>query len=79
MTAGPAGKTHILGVTSLRPTSAYATELKPALPARAFEPARSRLWWLPTHLTVITLGTLAIAERWLGVGWWPALSLLIGC
>lgn len=56
----------------------YARELKPDLPTRAFMPARSRLFWLPVHLSVIALSMYAIGSGvvpWLLV---PALSLCIG-
>ncbi len=56
---------------------AYARALKPLLPAGAFEPARSRLFWLPVHLGVIALSIGAISMK---VPWpfLPALSLCIG-
>lgn len=62
----------------LHPVSYYARELKPALPQAAFEPARSRLWWLPVHVGLIALGAVA-----LGLGWVPwalaaGVSLVIG-
>lgn len=62
----------------LRAISSYARELKPLLPKKAFEPARSRLLWLPAHLAVITLGTVALALGW--VPWLCAglVSLAIG-
>jgi fatty acid desaturase len=62
----------------LRPVSFYVRELKPALPATAFEPAHSRLWWLPVHLCVISLGIVSLAAGWVP---WPVaggVSLLIG-
>jgi fatty acid desaturase len=48
------------------------------MPRRVFEPATSRLIWLPVHLAVIALGTITITERWCS---WPpaaAVSALIG-
>jgi len=63
---------------SLRPTSAYAGEIKPLLPARAFEPAHSRLLWLPLHVACIAFSLSAIAGGWLAVPWFPVVSLLIG-
>ena len=56
----------------------YVQELKPHLPLEAFEPARSRLWWLPLHLSVITLGTLLIGAQLLPVWSFPLASLGIG-
>jgi fatty acid desaturase len=64
-------------VTS-RPISAYSREVRSALPAAAFAPVPTRLVWLAAHLTIITLGIVAIAR---GVGgWWaaPLWSLLVG-
>jgi fatty acid desaturase len=62
----------------LRPVSFYVRELKPALPATTFEPEHSRLWWLPLHLGVISLGIVSLAAGW--VPWLAAggVSLLIG-
>lgn len=40
----------------------YARELKPRLSARAFEPARSRLLWLPLHLTLLGAYALLLAQ-----------------
>ena len=72
------------GHTGLRTVGEYVRELKPLLPAAAFEPARSRLFWLPVQLAVIALsGSLVLAllakggEPWI---WFllPLLSLVIG-
>jgi fatty acid desaturase len=62
----------------LCPVSFYVRELKPVLPETTFAPARSRLWWLPVHLGVISLGILSLALGW--VPWLAAggVSLLIG-
>jgi fatty acid desaturase len=62
----------------MRPVSFYARELKPALPGPTFEPAHSRLCWLPLHVGVISLGILSLAAGW--VPWLAAggVSLLIG-
>jgi len=62
----------------MRPVSFYARELKPALPGPTFEPAHSRLWWLPLHVGVISLGILSLAAGW--VPWLAAggVSLVIG-
>jgi fatty acid desaturase len=62
----------------LRPISSYARELKSALPAQAFQPARSRVLWLPVHLAVITLGTACLAAGWVPWLLAPLVSLLIG-
>jgi fatty acid desaturase len=68
----------MLATTTLLPRAAYVRALRPDLPARLFERARSRLWFLPAHLAVITVASVAIACRW--VPWFvvPVLSLLIG-
>ncbi len=58
----------------LHPISHYAHELKRDLPASVFKPAWSRLAWLPIHLAVIVLATLAIATGW---GSWPIALLLV--
>ncbi len=62
----------------LRPTSAYVRELRPLLPAETFAPARSRLLWLPLHLALIVLGTMAIAASW--IPWFviPVVSIGLG-
>lgn len=62
----------------LRPVSYYAHELKTALGPEPFQPAHSRLSWLPAHVAVIALAATAICSRW--VPWLvvPALSLVIG-
>lgn len=79
MTARTLAPSHTYRVISLRPTSVYAGELKPHLPARVFEPARSRLLWLPAHFGVILAGTLALAEHWARGLAEPLVSLVIGC
>jgi fatty acid desaturase len=56
----------------LKTIAAYAKELKPALSKRAFEPARSRLLWMPVHLAVIVALTTLTAWGIQG-HWWIAL------
>jgi fatty acid desaturase len=69
----------ITGSTSRsKGTGEYVQELKPHLPVEAFEPARSRLWWLPLHLSVIALGTVLIALKTLPIWALPVASLVIG-
>jgi len=63
----------------LRPVSAYAGELKRELPAQAFEPARSRLAWLPVHVAVIAGSALAMEQKLLPWVLWPLCSVLAGC
>lgn len=62
--------------------SHYAAAMRSLLPPEVFAPARSRLAWLPVHLTVIVISTIAIASAtrtggaaWLAV---PVSSLAIG-
>ncbi|HYP77409.1 MAG TPA: fatty acid desaturase [Polyangiaceae bacterium] len=58
--------------------ASYVREIRPHLKHGAFQPARSRLWWLPAHLAVVTLCISALQQRmvpWLAA---PLLSLLIG-
>jgi fatty acid desaturase len=59
----------------LRPGSSYAHELRPDLPADTFAPARSRLLWIPVHLTVIALGSAAIVAG--AVPWFAALAIAL--
>src|SRR5688572_924007 len=62
----------------LLPLSTYVRELRPALPAEAFEPATSRLWFVPVFLALIAVSAVAIAASW--VPWFvvPIISLVIG-
>lgn len=55
----------------LKTVAAYAKELKPALSRRAFEPAHSRLLWMPVHLAVIATLTV-LTSRYLSEHWWIA-------
>ncbi|MEP7049836.1 MAG: fatty acid desaturase [Pseudomonadota bacterium] len=58
--------------------AAYAREIRPALRSDAFTPARSRLWWLPLHLAVISVGTVVLAKHWVSWAFAPLLSILLG-
>ncbi|HET7545361.1 MAG TPA: acyl-CoA desaturase [Polyangiaceae bacterium] len=58
--------------------ASYVRELRPRLKRGAFRPARSRLWWLPAHLAVITLCISALRQHWLPWLLAPLLSLVIG-
>lgn len=62
----------------LQSISQYARTLKPELPPRALAPARSRLWWLPTHVVVIAAGIISLTEGWLPWFLAPVASLVIG-
>jgi fatty acid desaturase len=61
------------------PLSFYVRHVRPRIASALSAPARSRLLWLPVHLSVIAAATLAIARGWLPWPLVPALSLLIGC
>src|SRR6185436_11078123 len=63
---------------SLVAQATYVRELRPELPAEAFEPARSRLALVPTHLAVIAAAILAIARGWVPWPLVPVASLVIG-
>jgi fatty acid desaturase len=56
----------------LWPISKYVRELKPLLPREAFEPARSRLLWLPVHAAAIIAIIYAVAT---GLVPWPLLPV----
>jgi len=60
------------------PISHYAHELRADLPAGTFEPATSRLWWLPVHLAVIGLGATAMVAGWVPWPLWIVIGLVIG-
>lgn len=60
------------------PASHYVRAVRARLPAASFTPATSRLWWLPVHLAVIVLSTIALAQRWFPWSVAPALALVIG-
>jgi fatty acid desaturase len=63
----------------LRTVGAYARELKPLLPAETFEPARSRLLWLPVHAALIATLAWLMATHRVPMFVWPLFSLVIGC
>jgi len=56
----------------------YVGDVKPHLPAGAFERARSRLVWLPVELAIVVVATLAIARGWVPLYVAPLLSIAIG-
>jgi fatty acid desaturase len=62
----------------LRNIASYADVVRPHLSARAFEPARSRLLWLPVHMSIIALLAWSITLHRLTPPLWPVASLVIG-
>lgn len=62
-----------------RQTSAYAREIRPHLTPEHFKPARTRLLWIPVHLSVLVGGVLALAGGQLPWFLLPLLSLVMGC
>jgi fatty acid desaturase len=52
----------------------YARELRAVLPADVFARARSRLLWLPVHVTIVVAATVAVGS---GVGGWWLAALLV--
>lgn len=63
----------------LRTIATYARAIRPELPAKAFEPAHSRLLWLPVHATLIATLAWALAAGHVPAPLWPVVSLIIGC
>lgn len=62
----------------LRSLSSYARDVRPSLPANAFDPVVSRLAWLALHVAIIAAGIVAIHFRWGGSWALPAYALVIG-
>jgi len=60
------------------PRSKYVHELRPRLPSQAFEPAHSRLAFLPAYASIVVVAILAIARGWVPWPLFPVLSLAIG-
>jgi fatty acid desaturase len=58
--------------------ASYARVIRPHLKRGTFLPARSRLWWLPVHLAIVTLCISSLALRWLPWALAPLVSLVIG-
>jgi len=56
----------------------YVRTIRPHLKRGVFHPARSRLWWLPTHLLIITLCIGALQQRIVPWILAPIVSLVIG-
>jgi fatty acid desaturase len=62
----------------LRSIASYASAVRPHLPEAAFEPARSRLAWLPVHVAIITALAWGITTEQLPAALWPVASIVIG-
>ena len=69
---------QFLAHSDLYPLSKYVSELRTSLPADAFQPARSRLLFIPAHLAVVVMATIAVAAGWLPWPLVPVASLAIG-
>lgn len=61
-----------------RPSSYYVHHIKPRLASVLATPASSRLLWLPLHVSIVVVATVAIARGWVAAPACLALSLLIG-
>jgi fatty acid desaturase len=62
----------------LRTVASYARELRPLLPPETFEPARSRVLWLPVNAAIITALAWVITTGRVPGLVWPLLSIVIG-
>ncbi len=64
--------------SQLVPRATYVRALRSDLPARVFDRARSRLWFVPAHIAIIATAMVAIARGW--VPWFvvPLVSVVIG-
>lgn len=62
----------------LRSIATYASAVRPELPDAAFEPARSRVAWLPVHVAIIAALAWAIAAERIPAALWPVSSIVIG-
>lgn len=78
MTAKREGLSHSPTPMLLRSTSSYVRDLKPELSREAFQPARSRLLWLPVHVGVVAAGFAVLSAGWVPWSLAAGVSLLIG-
>jgi fatty acid desaturase len=58
--------------------AAYVHALRLEVPSAAFKPATSRLFFVPFHVAVIAVVTVAVARHWIPWSLAPVASLLIG-
>ena len=63
----------------LRSLAVYARQVRPMLSASTFQPAFSRVFWLPVHAAVIALGAWAMATGAIPGYTWPLVSIVLGC
>ena len=63
---------------SLVPQASYVREVRLELPVDAFQPATSRLAYIPVHLGLIAISIIAIAAGWVPWLLVPLISLVIG-
>ncbi len=63
----------------LRDVTSYVQAVRPGLPKSVFEPARSRLLWLPINASLIALIAWALATGQVPAALWPVASIVIGC
>jgi fatty acid desaturase len=61
-----------------RPIAHYVRAVRPVLSDAAFEPASSRLLWLPVHAAIIASIAWGIATERIPAALWPVASLSIG-
>ncbi len=59
-------------------TSSYVREIRAGLPPGAFEPARSRLWFLPLFIGLAAAATIALAQHRVPWALAPLVSLGVG-
>ncbi len=78
MAFGSGGACSDRSQMQLRSITDYSRAIKPALPAAVFQPARSRLLWLPFHAAVITTLAWALAAGHVRALAWPLVSIVIG-
>jgi hypothetical protein len=59
-------------------SSYYVQRVKPRLASALATPASSRLLWLPLHVSIVVVATVAVARGWVAAPACLALSLAIG-